>query len=96
MSKLTLGFEHYLRNEVKRFRQLFADQNASYLSISITADGPVDHGDMLIKFQIGESSYGGESVQGSNLDACAAEFFRRKGWKRHNEYVALPYFEPED
>ena len=91
-----MSFENALRNEMRRFRQLFADQNAAYLSISITADGPVDHGDLLIKFRIGESSYGEESVSGSNLDQCATEFFRRKGWKRHNEYVAIPYFEPEE
>ena len=90
------SFERVLKNEIQRFRTMFAAQDASYLNISIEAAGACDHGDMKITFRIGEDSYGDGSVRGSNLDQCAAEYFRRKGWARDNNYIALPYFEPEE
>jgi len=91
-----MSFERALKNEVQRFRAMFSEMNAPCINITITASGPVDHGDVAITFSIGESQWGDESVKGANLDACASEYFRRKGWKRHNDCLSLPYFEPEE
>ena len=87
------SFERMLKNEIEKFRKMFGEHDASYLTISIEASGPVDHGDMKITFRIGEDSYGDGSVKGGNLDQCATEYFRRKGWSRANDYIALPYFD---
>jgi hypothetical protein len=90
------NFERALKNEIQRFRSMFAEHNSPNINITITASGPVDHGDVAITFSIGESQWGDESVKGSSLDHCASEYFRRKGWKRAHDYLALPYFEPEE
>ena len=91
-----MSFERALKNEVQRFRAMFAEMNVPQISIQIVASGPVDHGDVAITFSIGDSQWGDASVKGSNLDACAAEYFRRKGWKRDNDYIALPYFDSSE
>jgi hypothetical protein len=90
------SFERALKNEIQRFRTIFAEHNAPSINVTITASGPVDHGDVAITFSIGESQWSDGSVKGSNLDQCATEFFRRKGWQRANDYLSLPYFEPEE
>ena len=87
------SFETAVKIEASRLRDLFASRDVSYLSFSIEISGPVDRDELAISFRVGTSSYSDESVKGAKVKEVVDEFFRRKGWKANNDYLALPYME---
>lgn len=85
------NFETYVLLEAARLRRVFAERNESYLSFTVTVEGPIDHDDLNIVFNIGSSRYSDGNVTGDKIDACCEEFFRRKGWKARNDSLKLSY-----
>lgn len=87
-------FETELLIEIDRIRKIFVAQDCGDLDVRIRARGR-SHNDLKITFSV-DSLYGTE-VEGSSLDACVEEFFRRQGWKKANDYLALSnLMSPED
>lgn len=37
-----------------------------------------------------DGSWDDKEVKGNSIDACLDEFFRRKGWQKAHDYLALP------
>ena len=91
---MSLSFIRALKAETLRIREIFADANAPSMSIHIRCGGQVDHGDIAITFDIGESQYG-DSVKGNSIEQCIEEYFRRKGWKRDHDAILISYVAPE-
>jgi len=83
-------FEAALLNEMTRLRKIFADRDAGRMSVWIRVDGPTMTDELRIVFHVQEEGWQPNDVNGSNLDACVEEYFRRKGWTKHNNYLALP------
>lgn len=85
-------FEKALLKEVSRVRKIFADRDVSECIIRIEATGPSMRNEMKITFAI-DGTWEDKEVKGATLDACLDEFFRRRGWQKANEYLALPNVE---
>jgi hypothetical protein len=83
------AFERAVLIEATRLRELFASRDQSYLSMTVTIDGPVDYESLKISFRVGNSGYG-DSVEGDSVDNACDEFFRRKGWKAKHDTLLLP------
>jgi hypothetical protein len=81
-------FENALMIELAAIRKTFGDRDCSHLTIEMKAEGPTLRDEIKITFEVSE--YGWDVVKGSNLAACITEYFRRKGWKENNDYLALP------
>lgn len=88
-------FENALFAELASIRQTFADRDVGHLNVKIEAEGPSMRDELKITFSVSEYGYG-EIVTGSNLAACVNEYFRRRGWKASNDYLALPNVKSDD
>lgn len=86
-------FETALLHEVARIRRTFADRDVGECNITIRASGRTDSEEMKITFSL-DGSYNDREVTGNSLDACLDEFFRRKGWQKAHDYLALPNVPP--
>lgn len=87
-------FETALMKELARIRKLFADRNVGELSLTIECSGPTMRDEMKVHFRV-DGTWEDKYVEGSNIDAVVEEFFRRKGWKKANDYLALPNVESQ-
>ena len=85
-------FERAVMIEATRLRELFAKRDNAYLYFRIEISGPVDHGELAIKFQIGSDRYS-DNVEANTVDAAVEEMFRRKGWKAEHDALLIPYLD---
>ena len=86
-------FERAVLIEATRLRELFASHDQSYLYFDVKVSGPVDHDILKITFRIGSSDWSDGSVEADSVDAAAAEWFRRKGWKANHDALKLEYLD---
>ena len=87
--------EAHIQVLVEEIRKRFVDHDESEMRFEVTASGTV-HGDLIIKYKISDSRYGGDPVKGYSLRPTLDEFFRRKTWKGRNEPIALSYAGSDD
>jgi hypothetical protein len=85
-------FERAVMVEATRLRELFAQRDASYLYFQIEVTGPIDHGELAVKFSIGGDRYS-DNVSANTVDAAVDEHFRRVGWKREHDALLIPYLD---
>lgn len=82
-------FETALLDEIARVRKMFASRDVGECNITINASGRTDSEEMKITFSV-DGAWDDKRVTGNSLDACLDEFFRRKGWQKAHDYLALP------
>ena len=87
------GFEKAVRVAATKLRETFASHDMPHLHFTVTVEGPVNRDDLIVRFQIASGSWGDDSVKGATVDAVVSEFFRRKGWKQSNDYLAISYLD---
>ena len=87
--------EAHIQDLVEDIRKRFVDNDEGEMRFELVASGTV-HGDLIIKYKISDSRYGGDLVKGYSLRPTLDEFFRRKTWKGRNEPLALSYAGSDD
>lgn len=86
-------FERAVLIEATRLRELFASHDQSYLLLEVKVSGPVDHDSLKVTFRVGSDTWGESSVEADTVEAAAAEYFRRKGWKQNHDALKLEYLD---
>ena len=76
-------------NMVDRIRTKLQDADQSYFRLDIEVQGDT-HGKPTMSYKLGKS-YGGDSVEGNDIDEVLREYLRRQGWKDTNKPLELTF-----
>lgn len=85
-----VSFEGAIQREARSICEALKLTDESSYKVTVTMRGRVDENTCKISYTMSDDGYG-DDVKGSIMQETLAEYLRRKGWKKNNDPIAIPF-----